>query len=207
MKHYAINLLFLILVGSCLSSCAPTMYVETEGDSSVTLNRNALHYVVPPANNDSIQKRNLYPMVIRAFQQNHIALTDNKQDATYLVTWEMGNKTTQVNTVEAVPTYSTTTGNVNVTGYDSGGSGYGTYSQTTTGTDYVPVTYTYNMKDFIISVWRRASPGSHETVIAWHGGARAGARDVKDPQPIINEIVARYGINSKGNAEIKAPVH
>jgi hypothetical protein len=63
------------------------------------------------------------------------------------------------------------------------------------------------MKDFIISVWRRASPGSHETVIAWHGGARAGAQDVKDPQPIINEIVARYGVNSKGNAEIKTPPH
>jgi hypothetical protein len=183
------------------------MYVETEGDSSVTLNRNALHYVVPPANNDSIQTRNLYPMVIRAFRLNHIALTDNKQDATYLVTWETSNKTTQVNTVAAVPTYSTTTGNVDVTSYNSGASGYGTYSQTTTGTDYVPVSYTYNMKDFIISVWRRASPGSHETVIAWHGGARAGAQDVKDPQPIINEIVARYGVNSKGNAEIKTPPH
>lgn len=180
------------------------MYVQTEGDSSIALDKRALHYIVPPKLTDSIQTRNLYPMVINAFRKNGIALTDNKQNATYLVTWGAQDKSTQVNTFAAMPTYSTTTGNVNINSYDSNASAYGTYSQTTTGTDYVPMTFTYNMRTFIISVWRRASPGSHQAVIAWHGGARAGLQDVKDPRVIIDDIVARYGTSFSGNAEIKA---
>lgn len=179
------------------------MYVQTEGDSSIRLNKNASHYIVPPGDSDSIQTRNLYPLVVAAFRKNEIALTDNKQEATYLVTWGSADKSTQVNTVTAIPTYSTTTGNVNINSYNSGASAYGTYLQTTTGTDYVPVTYTYDMRTFIISVWRRASPGSHQAVIAWHGGARVDLQNVKDPVAIIDDIVARYGTNFTGNAQIK----
>jgi hypothetical protein len=205
MKKISLNLLFLFVMGFALSSCAPTMYVQTEGDSTITLNKNAPHYIVPPEPSDSIQTRNLYPMVVEAFRKNNIALTDNRHEASYLVTWGSRDNSTQVHTFEALPTYATTTGNVNLNSYDSGASGYGTYSETTTGTDYVLITYTYNMRTFIISIWRRASPGSHESVIAWHGGARAGLQDVNDPAVIIDDIVARYGTNSSGNAEIKAP--
>lgn len=203
MKTSTLHFFLFIAIGFTLSSCAPSMYVQTEGDSSVTLDRHASHYIVPPEPNDSIQTRNLYPMVVRAFRKNNIALTENRHEASYLVTWGSEDKSEQVHTFAAMPTYSTTTGSLNVNSYNSGTSGYGTYSETTTGTDYVPITYTYNMRTFIISIWRRASPGSHESVIAWHGGARAGLQDVKDPSIIIDDIVARYGTNFMGKAEIK----
>ncbi len=164
----------------------------------MALNKSALHYIIPPAATDSTENKNLYPVVVNAFQINHIALTSNKKDAAFLVTWGTQDQSKQIRTLQAVPT-SSYPGLNNVNAYDY--YGYGAYGQSPTGPTYIPVMRSYHMQNFTISIWR--NEGAQKPVLAWNGSATAGAGDVKDPAPIIDDIVARYGTTFEGDTQIK----
>jgi hypothetical protein len=196
MKIATLRFLFLTGASVVLSNCAPTMYVQTEGNTSGVLSKSALHYIVPPTATDSSDVKNLYPVVVNAFESNHIALTKNKKDAAFLVTWGAENESKQMHTVQAINSSPDWNSNLNMNSY------YGT-GMSATGPQYVPVVRSYRMQNFSIHVWKNdPSTGSTSTPI-WSGSATAGASDVKNPATIIDDIVARYGTNFTGNSEIR----
>ena len=200
MKLFGMNFIALALAALVLISCAPTMYVQTTSDASASLSKSALHYIIPPANTDSQQNKNLYQMVVNAFQVNQIAVTKSKNEAAYLVTWGVQDQSKQVRRIQATPTNSWY-GQNNVNGY--GIYGEPIYGQAATGPNYVPVITSYQMQNFTISVWKNEATGKHTSTAVWSGSATAGTGDVKDPSKIIDEIVVRYGTNFQGNTEIR----
>jgi hypothetical protein len=196
MKITALRFLFSIFAVVALSCCAPTMYVQTGGSSGSTLNKSALHYILPPAATDPVETKNLYPVVVGAFQSNHIALTTNRKDAAFLVTWGTESQSKQMHTVQAVYT-SDWNSNLNVNSY------YGAGGISPTGPQYVPVIRSYRMQNFTINIWKNDPSGSNAKTPLWSGSATAGSGDVKNPATIVDDIVARYGTNFQGNSEIR----
>jgi len=201
MKSHLLGFLVFLAVGLALTGCAPTMSVNTQNNSGGALDRNALHYITPPSAAATPQTANLYPLVVKAFQQNHIALTQNRKDATYIVTWGSHQTTTQVSSLQQMGYYNPYGGNLNANAYNYGNPAF---AQSPTGPEYARIMQSVNMQNFAITVWKRPDPTSPPSQIAWDGTATIAPRDAKDPAAIINSIVARYGTNFKGNATVGA---
>jgi hypothetical protein len=198
MKRSVLGFLFGVVVGLAFVGCAPTISLQTQGSAAVAVNKSALHYIVPPTATESAQTKSLYPLVVAAFRQNQIALTSSKKAATYVVTWGTEQKSVPVKSLQTVPGYYPYGGNLNVNSYDYGGVGI--YGQPATGPQYVPVVSSYNMQHFTITVWKQGGP---QPVEAWSGTGATGVQAAKDPAVIIDQIVAHYGTNFNGNAEIR----
>ena len=174
--------------------------MDTQNKTGGSLDKSALHYITPPTAGDSPQLRNLYPLVVKAFQKSHIALTESRKDATYVVTWGSHESTTQVSSLQTLPYNNPYGGNLNA---NASSYGYATFAQNPTGPEYARVMRSINMQNFAITVWKRSSPDSPPSEVVWDGVATAEARHSKDPAVIINELVARYGTNFKGNTTLK----
>jgi len=196
MNMTVLRFLFLAVTAVALGSCAPTMYVQTEGNASGVLSKNALHYIMPPAATDSAAVKNLYPLVVSAFEKNHIALTKNRKDAAFVVTWGTESQSKQMHTVQAVNSSPDWNSNLNLNSYYGGG-------MSATGPQYVPVVRTYRMENFAVHVWKNEPSSGNASTPIWSGSATAGSGDVKNPAPIIDDIVARYGTNFTGNSQIR----
>ncbi len=201
MKRSVLGFLFLAVIGLGFVGCAPTMQLKTEGSASVAVNKSALHYIVPPTATDSAQTKDLYPLVVAAFQQNQIALTTSKKSAAYVVTWGTELKSYPIRSLQPVPGYYPYGGNLNVNSYDYGGVGIN--GMPATGPQYTPVVSSYNLQHFSITVWKTAGGANAQPVQAWSGSAVTGTHSAKEPAVIIDQIVARYGTTYSGNAEIK----
>jgi hypothetical protein len=201
MKITALRFLLLAVASVVLSNCAPTMYVQTEGNTSGMLSKSALHYIVPPTATDSVDVKNLYPFIVSAFESNHIALTKDKKNAAFLVTWGTESQSKQMHTVQTVNGSPDWYGNLNVNSY---AYGPGTAGMSATGPQYIPVVRSYRMQNFSIHVWKNDPASGSASTPVWSGSATAGATDVKNPATIINDIVARYGTNFAGHSEIRS---
>jgi hypothetical protein len=187
----------LALVSLAITGCAPTMSVTTQS-SGAALDRNALHYIVPPSMNDSIERRQLYPIVENAFRQNHITLTDNKNAAAYIVTWGTEPKSTQVKSIQGSQS-ATGWYNLNNNAYDVWGNPMGGISPT--GPQYTTVMHSQLTQEYTISVWKKESAGGQHLV--WNGHASVEPHDTQNAASIIDGIVARYGTTFSGSTEIK----
>jgi len=200
MKTHIFRFLFLLLVGGVLTNCAPTMYVQTGGNSGgAALNKSALHYIVPPTATDSQQAKDLYSVVVSAFQNNHIALTAQKKEAAFLVTWGTESESKQRRTVVASNSSPDWNSNLNV----NSSSYYGPNGLSATGPQYTSVVQSYRMQNFTINIWKNDSAKTTSTAPIWSGSATAYPQDAKNPTAIINDIVAHYGTTFAGNTEIK----
>ncbi len=161
----------------------------------------APHYIVPPSPNDSIERRQLYPIVENAFRQNHIALTDSKSAAAYIVTWGTEEKSTQVKSVQNIPSGGDYWGQGSVNNNAYNMWGYPTGGSSVTGPQYNTVMRSVLVREYTISVWKKESSGGQHLV--WNGHASANPKDAQNAASIVNGIVARYGTTFSGNTEIK----
>jgi len=173
------------------------MHLQTEGTGA--LNKSALHYIVPPAVTDSAQNKNLYPIIVNAFQNNHIALTQNRKNAAYLVTWGTETQSKQRRELISANSSPDWNNNLNVNSYTYYGAANGISA---TGPQYASVMQSYHMQNFTINVWNNTPSANKQSTPAWSGSASTSLEDAKNPAGIINDIVARYGTNFEGESAI-----
>ena len=200
MKSPVRSFLFLA-IGFGLAGCAPTMSIKTEGSSSAALNKSALHYIIPPRASDPVGMRNLYPLVVEAFKQNQIALTESRAAAFYTVTWGSEEKSTQVKSLQGTPYSAGQWGTLNANSADAWGNPI--FAQSATGSEYNSVMRSVKVQSFMITVWKKEGADNSQPVQVWTGSAEIDFHDAKDPGVVINQIVARYGTNFEGQAQIK----
>jgi hypothetical protein len=200
MKSPVFNFLFVAMIGFVLAGCAPTMSIKTEGSSGASLDKGALHYIIPPRASDPAEMKNLYPLVVEAFKQNQIALTSSRKAAVYTVTWGSEEKSTQVKSLQGTP-YSSGWGSLNANAADAWGNSI--YGQSATGPEYNSVMRSVKMQSFMITVWKKEGAENAQPVQVWTGNAEIDYHDAKHAAVIIDQIVARYGTNFEGQAQIK----
>ena len=197
MNNPVLRFLFLTVAVIGLSNCAPTMHIQTEGNATGALNKSALHYIMPPAASDSPEVKNLYPVVVNAFQNNHIALTKNRKDAAFVVTWGVESQSKQTHTYTVINGTSDWNSTLNQN------SSYGGTGMSATGPQYVPMVRTYQVENFSIHVWKNEPGASNASTPIWNGNASIGSKDMVNTAPIVDNIVARYGTNYQGNSQLQ----
>ncbi len=187
---------YLLVIVLLMSGCAtPSIYIQSDIDSDYKLSKQTDKIFVLVDKRDDVRTREFRKLLIKKLREANFNITDDILEAKFMLCYSLDQKSSQINSVLPISTPSYTTGTISTNKGD-----YGTYSQTTTATQYIPYSYSYTVKKVYLSLYKAWE--MEKTIWEGYLGAEGGTFQ-KYADDCVSKLLSYYGQNFDGYVNIK----
>ncbi len=191
MKKYLIIVICLLLCG-CAS---PSLYIRSDMDSDYKLAKSTDKISVLIIDDTDIRTREFGKLLIFEMKNAGFNIVDNVLDSNITLCYTLDQETSQIDLSLPMTTPSYTKGSFST--YGAYGSGSGTYSQTTTQTQYIPYSVPFTVKSVLISLYPTWKFDFKKSIWEGYLGVEEGTFK-KYAKDCVRMLLSHYGENFDG---------
>ena len=180
------------MIALFLGGCTTTAYISSLTDPNYSVVKTDPIYIMLKSE-ASIPDRQFYSFLKSKMVANGFNIVEFVSESKYILLFQRGSKTSQINSTLSLPSTSTTSGYV--------GNTY--YSGKTTSTQEVPYSYNYTVKKIYLNLYAAVDVEKGKYFTVWEGYIGAGANEYKSYSgAILKELLDVFGTNYEAHTPI-----
>lgn len=185
--------LFLFSVLFFFGCSTPTAYISSLTDPNYKPTKSEPTFILVP-DGATLEERRFASFLRKEMQAAGFMITDDWSKSRYIMMFQTGQKTSQINTTAYFPQTQTTSGYVNETHF----------SQDTTSTVAVPVSRDYTVKTVFLKLYATSDVVNKKFKTIWEGYIGAGKNDYNQyTKELLHLLFDVYGTDYQQHTPIR----
>lgn len=196
MKKIIYLMVLALLVSGCVS---PNLYIRSDMDSDYKLAKQTDKIYVLIIDDADIRTREFGKLLIHEMKDAGFNIVDNVLNSDITLCYTLDQRTSQIDLSLPITAPSYTKGSFST--YGAYGSGNGTYSQTTTKTQYIPYSVLFTVKSVLISLYPTMKFDFKKSLWEGYLGVEEGTFK-KYAKDCVRMLLSHYGKNFDGHVSL-----